>query len=121
MLLVGAGVKQVFPLGVPAARGCATAHRPVHETVPGAQTEGLQVPPSTLFSLNQALEAMGGIRGCLTPASWAKRVPFQECPGEQWVAAGIHVQADPWVGRKQESGPFLGVHNKGGLAVRPCP
>ena len=88
---------------------------------PGAQTEGLQVPPSTLFSLNQALEAMGGIRGCLTPASWAKRVPFQECPGEQWVAAGIHVQADPWVGRKQESGPFLGVHNKGGLAVRPCP
>lgn len=36
------------------------------------------------------------------------------------MAAGMSGQADPWVGSKQESGPFLDVHDKSWLAGRPC-
>lgn len=54
---------------------------PAHETVPGAQTEALRCLSSPCPCLNQALEVTRGIYRHLTPASWAKRVPFRECPG----------------------------------------
>ena len=63
--------------------GCASweGMRPAHETVPGAQTEAWRCLSSPCPCLNQALEVTGGICGRLTPASWAKIVPFRECPG----------------------------------------
>lgn len=116
--MVGAGVKQVFPLGVPAGRGCAAAHRPVHETVSGGADRRLADASQHPAQPRQSIGGNGRDPWLPHPSKLGKESPF---PGVQWVAAGIHIQADPWVGPMQESGPFLGVHNKGGLAVRPCP
>lgn len=57
----------------------------------------------------------------LSPANWARVVTFWECPGG--TVGNYRGQWPGWlVSRsKQECRPFVDVHDKSGLAIRPCP
>ena len=80
VLLVGAGVKQVFPLGVPAARGCATAHRPVHETVPGGTDRRLAGASQHPVQPQPSIGGNGRDPWLPHPSKLGKESPFPGVP-----------------------------------------
>lgn len=90
---------------------------------PGAQIrKSLRTPPS--IPTQPRPSAGGDQRGLWSSSaqqSGQGQSPSRSALEGQWAATGISGQADPWVGFKQECRPFLGVRDKNGLVVSPCP